>query len=170
METVLKPLDEILRLNTDLVLNCLEGLAEPDANARLTPNTNSISFLLAHMADARFFLAKLLGSPTPNPLEATLGAVTTIEEATSLPTLAELRMIWISVAEHLTRCFESVPAARLAERSEQAFPITDRSILGAVSFLLQHESYHLGQISLLRKSRGYDALSYTQRSGSDGGA
>jgi uncharacterized damage-inducible protein DinB len=158
-------------LNTDLVLNCLDGLSEADAAARLAPATNSIAFLLAHIADARFFAAKLLGRPLENPLEAALSGVTSIDEVKSLPSLGELRGIWVAVSGHVRQCVEDATPAQWAgpSGSQYAFPVADQTLLGAVAFLVQHESYHLGQISLLRKARGHAAMSY-RRSGAGGQA
>jgi membrane associated rhomboid family serine protease len=33
-------------------------------------------------------------------------------------------------------------------------------ILGGLFFLVQHESYHIGQMAILRKGLGYNAMSY----------
>jgi uncharacterized damage-inducible protein DinB len=33
-------------------------------------------------------------------------------------------------------------------------------VLGALTFLVQHDSYHLGQLSLLRKWAGLPAMRY----------
>ena len=166
MDPAVRPLRALIDLNTDLVLNCLDGLSEADASARMTGGTNSIAFLLAHIADARFFAAKLLGGPLDNPLEVLLSGVASIDEAEALPSLSELRRIWVAVSGHLTQCVDGAPATWWAGQpaSQYAFPVEDSTVLGAVAFLVQHESYHLGQIGLLRKARGHPAMSYRRRS------
>jgi len=55
----------------------------------------------------------------------------------------------------------------LQGQSEQQLPTDDRTLLGAISFLLHHESYHIGQMGLLRRLLGYPSMSYTVRA--DGG-
>jgi hypothetical protein len=40
------------------------------------------------------------------------------------------------------------------------FPGVDRTRLGALTFLTQHDSYHIGQLALLRKHAGLAAMSY----------
>jgi uncharacterized protein YndB with AHSA1/START domain/uncharacterized damage-inducible protein DinB len=156
----LKPLSEISKLSTDLVLNCLEGLSEADARMRPLGECNSIAFLLAHISDARCFLSNLLGCPIDSPFEKELGNVTGIDEAKSLPPLSVLRDAWRSISDHLEACFESVAAETLAEKSRQPFPVTDDTVLGGVAFLVHHEAYHVGQLGLLRKGQGYPAMSY----------
>lgn len=158
----MQPLNEILSLNTDLLLNCLHGLSEEDALRQFTAQTNNIAFLVAHAVDARHYMAKCLGMPLENPLEKALTDVNSIEEAKTLPTLGELRSQWIKVSEHLAACFCEASADQLAAPADQAFPVTDRSLLGCLAFLLQHDSYHLGQVALLRRQWGYEAMSYSR--------
>ena len=40
-------------------------------------------------------------------------------------------------------------------------PLEDSSVLGLFGFMVQHDSYHLGQLSLLRKYAGLPAMSYS---------
>ena len=40
-------------------------------------------------------------------------------------------------------------------------PIDDTSVLGLLGFMVQHDSYHLGQLSLLRKHCGLPAMAYS---------
>lgn len=160
MERAVASLREIAELNTDLVRNCLEGVAAADALRRPMDRVNSLAFVLAHLVDARYFLAKLLGRPIENPLSATLGNVTTIEEAKNLPPLEELRAMWVAVSGHLEECLVSATPEALAAEVDVSLPISDGSVLGALTFLLQHESYHVGQLGLIRKSLGYEAMSY----------
>ena len=160
MERAVASLREIAELNTDLVRNCLEGVAAADALHRPNDRVNSLAFVLTHLVDARYFLAKLLGRPLENPLTATLGNVTTIEEAKNLPPLDELRAAWGAVSGHLEECLVSATPEALAAEVDVSLPISDGSVLGALTFLLQHESYHVGQLGLIRKSLGYEAMSY----------
>jgi hypothetical protein len=41
------------------------------------------------------------------------------------------------------------------------FPIEDASRLGLLAFLVQHDSYHIGQLSWLRKYAGLPAMKYS---------
>jgi uncharacterized damage-inducible protein DinB len=170
VEAAAGPLRALIDLNTDLILNCLDGLEEADGAARIAAGTNNIAFLVAHVADARFFMAKLLGQSLENPLEAALAGVTSIDEARNLPSLGELRETWAAVSAHVRRCVDAASAAQWSapSGSQYAFPIDDQTLLGAVAFLVQHESYHLGQISLIRKARGHAAMSYRRDRPSEG--
>ena len=163
MEPTVKPLVQLLELNEDLLLNCLEGVSEADARARPLPGANSIAFVAVHVVDARHFMARLLGQPIENPLQATLGEARTIEEVTTFPAVGELRAMWTGVARHVLRCLDSASAELLARPCGQPFPMGDATTVAALAFLAQHESYHLGQIALLRRGLGYPAMSYERR-------
>lgn len=164
MERTLAPVAEIFRLNTELLLNCIADVSEVHAAERVLPGTNSIAFVVAHVADARHFVAAFLGRAVPNPLAASLGDVTRIEEVERLPGLAELREYWVSVSKHVEDCLETVSVGRLESLSPQKFPVQNASVLGGLAFLAQHESYHVGQLSFIRKGLGYPAMIYTRSS------
>src|SRR5262245_55254190 len=80
MEPEVAPLHAILKLNTDLLLNCLDGMTEEDARRQLEGGGNSIAFLAAHLTDTRHFLANRLGHPLANPLSRYLAAARGIED------------------------------------------------------------------------------------------
>ena len=105
MDPRLTPLAAIFELNTDLLLNCLEGLSQGDAQRRLDGGGNSIIFLAAHLADTRHFLLGRLGHPLANPLSRYLADAQSIEDIGEWPTLEEVRRAWLAVS------------ARLSERS-----------------------------------------------------
>ena len=98
MEPQVAPLRAILELNTDLLLNCLDGLSDEEARRRLEGGGNTIAFLAAHLTDTRHFLANRLGHPLANPL-------------------------------------------------------------------VQHDSYHIGQMGFLRRQLGKPAMAYARGAG-----
>lgn len=161
MDPRLAPLAALFDLNTDLALNCLDGIAAAQA-AEHPPGRNSMAFLLAHITDSRHYLASWLGHPIENPLAATLRDAKGIEDVRSLPGLDDLRQHWKDVSTHLASTLASAPAELLNESSPQRFPIADDTRLGAIAFLAQHESYHIGQLGLLRRQAGAPGMLYTR--------
>jgi hypothetical protein len=80
MEAAVAPLARILELNTDLLLNCLDGISDAEAGQRLAAGGNSMLFLAAHLADSRHFLAARLGHAAENPMAAYLDKARGIED------------------------------------------------------------------------------------------
>jgi uncharacterized damage-inducible protein DinB len=156
------PLAAMLELNTALLLNCLDGLSEGEACRRLPGGGNSIAFLAAHLADSRHFLAAALGHPLANPLAPALEQARSIDEVGALPPLHELRGIWRAVSGPLQSVVASIRADALDRPAAQRVPVSDPSVLGMVAFLVQHDSYHLGQVAFIRRQLGKPAMSYVR--------
>lgn len=160
MDPRLAPLADLLRLNTRLLHNCLEDVDDTMARQRPTADTNHLAFLTAHVADARHFLAATLGVPLENPLSQQLEYGKTLDEIGELPPLSALVAAWDRVSAHLAERMPTITASTLDAHSGLRFPVEDRTVLGAVAFLVQHDSYHIGQMALLRRQLGRKAMSY----------
>lgn len=160
MDSRVRPLAAIFALNTDLLANCVAGLTDAQANHRLAAGGNTVAFLVAHLTDARHFLADLLGAPLPNPVGAALADVQSIDEVESLPRMTDLLLAWKRVSAHLSGVLASAMPVDLDAQVAHPFPIPGGRALEAVSFLAQHDSYHLGQIAFLRRQLGLPAMRY----------
>jgi uncharacterized damage-inducible protein DinB len=161
MDPRIPPLTGILRTNTKLFGNCLDGLTEEAARVRPSGTTNSATFVAAHLAESRFYTLKVLGAERPNPLARYLGEWRAIEEITEWPSLAQIRSAWAEATAALEARLAAITTAELNAPSGTQMPIEDRSLLGLFAFMLQHDSYHVGQLSLLRKYAGLPAMSYS---------
>ena len=152
----------ILRLNTELFLNCLLGVEDAAAGRRVTPDTNSIAFVAAHLVNGRHFLAEYLGAPLPSALALQLQGAKRQDDLATLPTVADLLAAWEAVSAHLAVTVERLDTGQIAAE-RRPFPGSDRTVLGGMAFLIQHESFHLGQLALIRRQLGLPAMSYDLR-------
>jgi uncharacterized damage-inducible protein DinB len=162
MEPQVAPLHALLELNTDLLLNCLDGLSDEEACRRLEGRGNSVAFLAAHLTDTRHFLANRLGHPLANPLSRYLAQAASIDEIVEWPTLAEQRDWWRTVSRHLGAAVAGRTAEELCRPKVHRFPLEDTTELGLIAFLMQHDSYHIGQMAFLRRQLGKPAMAYTR--------
>ncbi|MGH7536653.1 MAG: DinB family protein [Gemmatimonadales bacterium] len=163
MQAALDPLARILALNTDLLLNTLDGVTDDEARHRLPGGGNSLGFIAAHLADSRHFLANLIGRPLENPLAPALAGARRIEDVRELPPLDAIRQAWTVVSEHLALALEELSAEDLVRPVTQRFPLGDGGVLGVIAFLVQHDSYHLGQAAFVRRQLGHPAMSYRRK-------
>ncbi|HEY0994832.1 MAG TPA: DinB family protein [Gemmatimonadaceae bacterium] len=161
MDSRLAPLADLFRLNTRLLINCLDGLSEEDARGCPVPGVNSAAFVAAHLVDARHGLLGMLGRPQENPLAPALAGARGMSDVDALPRLGELVSAWRSVGLALDACLADLDASVLDRPAPRNFPIDDRSMLGVVAFLAQHDSHHVGQVALLRRALGYPAMRYS---------
>jgi uncharacterized damage-inducible protein DinB len=163
MEPQVRPLAALYNLNTDLLLNCLEGLSDSEAQRRLEAGGNSITFLAEHLTDSRHFLVARLGHTLVNPIARYLADVRSMDDITEWPSLEEIRSAWLAVSTHLQAVLGRLSAAELVEPTAQRFLAEDTTRLGMVAFLVQHDSYHLGQIGFIRRQLGKPPMSYARR-------
>ena len=161
MDPRVAPLAGMLRLNDKLFDNCLTDLTELQGRVRPSPETNHATFVAAHLVDSRYFTLKLLGAPLESPLTKYLGQWRGIDEITEWPTHEEIRAAWADVSAALETRLANITAEALDAPSGTRMPIEDTSVLGLFAFMVQHDSYHVGQLSLLRKHVGLPAMSYT---------
>ncbi len=160
MEPSVQPLYELLRLNTRLFANCLDGIDDEAARTRINDRTNNVAFIACHLVDARYFLAAYLGAEATNPLKEVLEGLKSIEDFTEFPVVKEVLAAWQEVSGLLAERCRSLSKADLGALSTQEFPVADDTVLGGIAFLIQHESYHIGQLGLLRRAFDLKAMSY----------
>jgi uncharacterized damage-inducible protein DinB len=163
MDPQVAPLARLFDLNTDLLVNCLDGLSDAEAQRRLEAGGNSVTFLASHLTDSRHFLVARLGRTLSNPLARYLADVRSIDDIHDWPSLDEIRPAWLAVSAHLRTVLDELTPDQLAEPNIHRFPVEDSSRLGLVAFLMQHDSYHIGQIAFLRRQLGKPPMSYARR-------
>jgi uncharacterized damage-inducible protein DinB len=161
MDPSLVALATILKLNTRLFLNCLDGVTAEKLQSQPAPDVNHIGLIACHVIDARCYLLKLLDVEVPDPFGGRLEGVQEVADMTWCPTVDELTSWWRDPAPKLDARLESLTADDLEKPIDMPFPTDDHTVRGAIAFLTQHESYHLGQIAYIRRCLGLGAMKYT---------
>jgi uncharacterized damage-inducible protein DinB len=86
---------------------------------------------------------------------------TQIDDVKQLPPLGETVAAWAAASYALRDRLETLTAAELDGPTAAPFFAPEQTMLGALTFLVQHDSYHLGQLAFLRKLAGLPAMRYT---------
>ena len=144
------PLHATLRLNTRLLLNCLDGLDD----------AVGIGFIAAHLVDARHLLARVIGLDAAPPYGGALETARGIDDVAVVPRLSDTRRGWREISVRVEGALLHLGSDALDAPAPQRYPIDDRSVLGAIAFLVQHDGYHIGQLALIRKFLGAPAMRY----------
>ncbi len=155
------PLAVIAELNGRLFRSCCDQVTDAVAGGRLSDGTSSFLFVACHIVDARSYIVGLVGGAADLPLVARLRSVEKIEDLPAPPTVAELLEAWNVLAPSFLICLPRLSAQDLDRKSGDKIPVGDGSILGTLTFLLQHESYHLGQLAMLKKHLTGSAMKYS---------
>lgn len=144
-------LRSITEMNTFWFINSLDGVDEQQAWQRTADNANSFGFVALHVANARYGLARMAGLEVENPLAPFMKDVKKIDDLREQPTVAQIRDAWNALAPEL---HDYVAMVDIERELEHRFPIEDKTIGGIVLFIIHHDGYHIGQLSMLRKTLG----------------
>jgi uncharacterized damage-inducible protein DinB len=154
-------LRSIAETNTIGFLNSLEDVSEEQAWTRTADKTNSLGFIALHTASARYGLAKTAGlDDLTNPLLQYTKDVKNIDELRAHPTLAEIREAWTALADEF---HDYVAMVDIERPLEHRFPVDDKTVGGVLLFIIHHDAYHIGQLSMLRKSLGLTATKLAKK-------
>jgi len=160
MKNAIIPLQLIFNLNSKLFLNATAGITDEMAAIRPNDQINNVVFISAHLLDARYYISDMLDLKVVNPFKDAFEKVTRVEESDQLPGLKTIRGNWVKLSQKLSDHFIEVSEAVLRREAPFKFPVADPTILGATTFLISHESYHLGQLGILRKYLDLPAMKY----------
>ncbi|NND70635.1 MAG: DinB family protein [Rhodothermales bacterium] len=148
MHQSLKPLVEIVLFNNALFKACTGDISETESIEKPSENTNSLKWILGHVVTGRFVLGELCGMKKDLPWDGMFMAATDNED---LPALPEIVATFDKMTPQLMRAMAVLDEKALQTAPSSAFPTAEKTTLAALAFLLQHESYHLGQISYIRR-------------------
>ncbi|HWB27492.1 MAG TPA: DinB family protein [Chitinophagaceae bacterium] len=167
MSPVIQPIAKQFALHTRLFNNVLEGVADEKGNQRLNQQVNHLQWIAGHLTNARYNQAPMLGLTAVFPYKDLYTDASkpppnnrAIDESIAYPSLAEILGYWNSFAAPFTEAVANMGEEQLAGKLPFGIPIGDNTILGLMAFLASHESSHIGQMSIIRKYIGLDAMSY----------
>jgi DinB family protein len=148
-------------LHTRLFNNATEGITEGDAHARNHDKINHIKWIAGHLLNTRInSLTKLTGGQPDDTYAAQFGRGVALDPGATYPPIEEITAKWKATAGAISNGISNIPEDVLAAKSPTQAPIADDTIRGLLSFLISHEAYHIGQLGMLRKMAGKEAMSY----------
>lgn len=162
MDTRCVPLQIIAELNGRLFRSCCDQVTDAVAGRRLSEETSSFLFVACHIVDARAYIVRLVGGAADLRLIRNLRSVQRIEDLPAPPTIAELLEAWDVLGTSFLRCLPRLTSQELNAESADRVPVTEKTLFGTLTFLLQHESYHLGQMAMLKKHLTGAAMKYSR--------
>lgn len=168
MDERLVPIRGIFRSNEGLFRAALAGVGsaiagEPGAHGAWLERcgeANHLAFLAVHLTGARYYIVKFLGGSAQDPLERYHEKARTIDDIVEFPPTAEVLEAWDEVAALLDSALAAAPSDFLDGASGLPFPAPGPTRLDALTFLVQHEAYHLGQMCLIRRIHGLAAAEW----------
>jgi uncharacterized damage-inducible protein DinB len=162
----IQPVIKQFDLQTRLFNNVLEGIEDIKGSKRLSEHVNHLQWIAGHLTNSRYHLASGLGIKASFPYEDQYTDPSepppynrAISASVKYPSLTEIKKSWNELAATFTEKISGLSEEHLA--SAIPFPVpTGKTFQDLLSFIASHESYHIGQMSIIRKSLGLSAMSY----------
>jgi hypothetical protein len=159
-----KPLDRLIEqydFHNMLYENAIDGIKHNDAQIRINGNTNNMLWLAGNLASTRYDLAKNLGAIVNNEFGKYYENHKSFDEEMVYPHLEKLLKNWNTITPVLKEKLESISEEELSKKPTfKTPPILDNTLLSYILFLIDRESYAIGQLAFIRKALGYDAMRY----------
>jgi len=155
MDTDFANIEGIFKTNTDIVTKAIVEVSAEDWFRVPGDDSNHLMWVAGHLTWSRGNLLRVLDSEWEAPWLSVFARGEKLTTPEQYPPVDEIRSAWNEVSRKLSASLGEVPARVLAKPAPEGPPSFDGKIGGVVAFLAFHETYHVGQISFLKKWLGY---------------
>jgi uncharacterized damage-inducible protein DinB len=162
----LKPLIKQYQVLSGWFLSVLEGIDDKDGAKTVSENTNSLEWLAGHLITGRYRNINRLGNPIApyNYLDKFINQTLpppnaiAFNKSIQYPTLTESRQQWNKYTDMFLKRLNSIDETALKTVMPFTLPTGGNTIEDALVFMVLHETYHIGQMSIIRKAIGYPGM------------
>jgi len=162
----IQPVSKQFTLQTRLFNNVLDGIEDRKGSDRLSDYVNHLQWISGHLTNSRFRLAPALGLDISFPYAEIYNDFTqppphnrAIDPSVKYPSLTEIKKSWNEFAAGFVEKISGLSSEQLGSETPVTVP-TGKTLSDLLSFISSHESYHIGQMSIIRKYLGLSAMSY----------
>ena len=152
------PLADLYNLNTKLVNKTLKDLSDDAAHKRVNDTGTSLHWIIGHISNSRHYVGGLFNAGTEFENSDLFNGGIPLKEPSEYPPIAKIKKIFEDVSEKFTKRLEELTDDDINRKLESKLPVDDDTMLAAISFFSLHESYHVGQLSYIRRQLGFDGL------------
>lgn len=139
-------------LQTNWFLNELVNISDEQSNKQVADNLNPTKWVAGHILNTRMTLLNLLtGVASDQNFNKMFGKGTSNKIEPSFPTIDEIKLKWGVVSSELTECLRNTSSEKLLSTAPFQTSIPDKTLHGLITYMASHESYHLGQLSILKR-------------------
>jgi uncharacterized damage-inducible protein DinB len=118
-------------------------------------DSNHLAWIVGHAVVHRALAAKILGSEWSAPWEGLFARGAKRVSPEQYPDAEELQRAWREVSERLNAALPKASGDKLSAPVPEGKPSLDGTVGGTIALLCFHETFHVGQMSYLRKWLGY---------------
>ena len=150
---------EDYRFNNGFLLRSVQDLAPEEWVKRPSDFCNHVAWIVGHVIWARTSVLSRLGAPWSAPWLGMFARGTKLDEGAAYPSSDTLIDAWKEVGGLLSQALENASEEALCVPvTPPGPPSADGKISGQIRFLAWHETYHVGQVSIVRGLLGHKGM------------
>ena len=155
METDLTNTAGMFKFNTDIVNKAIADVAPEHWFKNPGDDSNHLMWIMGHLVVHRGQTLKLLGVDWNSEWASLFSRGADRQADTAYPSTEEMLAAWQQVSAELANALQQPRADVLEKDAPKGPPTFNGKVSGTVAFYAFHDTYHVGQISYLRKWLGY---------------
>jgi len=150
------------RMHTQMFDNVLNGIKEQDALTRINGKTNHFTWMVGNLVNARYWLGNLLGIEKEDPNARFFKDAKALDTTADYPSLDALKKEWHIISPLVFEKLHTVTDEELSQSYSMGMNIDfiEENKLNMTGMAMDRESYLFGQLGLMRRALGYDAMKY----------
>ena len=155
MDTDFKNIAGMFRANTDIVNKAIADVDGDHWFRKPGDDSNHLTWVLGHLIVHRGHTLKMLGVDWDNAWVELFARGSERVADAQYPSVDEMRNAWQDVSARLSEALKTPPEDVMTKEAPKGPPSFDGKLSGTVAFFAFHDTYHVGQVSFLRKWLGY---------------
>jgi uncharacterized damage-inducible protein DinB len=145
----------MFKTNADIFEKVTQAIPQEQWLTQPSNDSNHLTWVAGHVVVHRAIVAEMLGAQWSAPWRKLFIRGAKRVSADQYPDAEEIRRAWNDVSEKLGTCLSNVTEQDLAKPAPPGVPTMDGNVDGFVAFLCLHETFHVGQLSYLKKYLGH---------------
>jgi len=155
METDFANIQGMFKTNTDIVNKAIADVTPEHWFKNPGDDSNHLMWLMGHLVVHRGHTLKMLGVDYDNQWATLFARGSDRVADAEYPSSEQMQAAWQDVSAQLAAALQQPPADVLSMDAPKGPPTFDGKLSGTVAFFAFHDTYHVGQVSYLRKWLGY---------------
>ena len=152
-----RPIAMIFSFNEGFVPRALDGLTPEELWRRPTERSNPMLWVAGHVVQTRAMVLGFLGEPIDTGWGHLFDRGAVIGDVSQYPSREAIERVMRDVSPRLSARLGTVGEEVLARPATLHLPGTS-TVADELAFFALHESYHVGQLSFIRKALGFPGL------------
>ena len=146
---------KMFKTNSQIFEKATQGVPSEKWLTRPGDDSNHLTWIAGHVVVHRALVAKMLGLPWSAPWEKLFARGAPLVAPEQYPAAEELQRSFHELSEKLSASLPGASQETLSKPVPKEQPSLDGTLGGSIALLCLHETFHVGQMTYLRKWLGH---------------